>query len=68
MMQHVQEQDEVVSALVKGSIAELARRGFDISRIGCSPDTIGDEQRGSWRRAAQLIRDAQTAEQAYYAV
>jgi hypothetical protein len=67
-MQHVQEQDEVVSALVKGSIAELARRDFDINRLGCSPATISDEQKGSWRRAAQSIRDVQTAEQAYFAV
>ncbi len=68
MMQHVQEQDEVVSALVKGSIAELARRGFDINLIGCSFATIGDVQRGSWRRVAQSISDPQTAEQAYFAV
>jgi|GEM_PF-5104097 len=63
-----QEQEEVVSALVKGSIAELARRGFDIRRLGSSPAAVGDEQRGSWRRAAQSISDAATAEEAYFAV
>ncbi|MCR9262102.1 MAG: hypothetical protein NXH95_20495 [Pseudomonadaceae bacterium] len=66
MMQNVQEQNEVVAALVKGSIAELAHRGFDVSRIGCSRALVSDEPRGSWRRVAQSISDPQTAEQAYF--
>ncbi|MEE4283596.1 MAG: hypothetical protein V2I41_16765, partial [Pseudomonadales bacterium] len=67
-MQHARKQKELVAALVNGSIAELAQRGFDITRIGCLPATMAHVERGSWRRVAQSIDDVKTAEQAYLAV
>lgn len=67
-MQHARKQKELVSALVDGSIAELAQRSFDITRIGCSSAAAAHVQRGSWRRVAQSIDDVQTAERAYFAV
>ncbi|XOV85590.1 MAG: hypothetical protein ACFHXK_10845 [bacterium] len=62
------EQEHVLPALVRACVAELARRGFDLNRIGDSAATFADIPSGAWRRIAQSIDQADTAQKAYLAV